>query len=60
MDDQDGPMVAEHVYREVLENSPDSAFHADRIAFALDKAARMLREDGVHWTRWATYVHVGL
>lgn len=60
MDDRDGPTIAEGVYKELFASDFAVCEHVDRIPFALDAAVRELRESGAHWTRWATYVHVGI
>lgn len=59
MNDADGPYVAKIVYKRLFED--DSEFlDRDTIPFALDEAARKLREDGIPAARWATYIHVGI
>ncbi|PPQ95851.1 hypothetical protein CVT26_015981 [Gymnopilus dilepis] len=59
MNDSDGPQVAKIVYEELfkktgVEVSPDA------IAYALDIAVQKLQESGIHASRWATYIHVGM
>jgi hypothetical protein len=57
MNDMDGPFMAEHIYTQIFKEG-----HLDLVAvpYALDRAVRRLRETGVHPSRWATYVHIGL
>ena len=59
MNDADGPKVAEHVYRELLQSS-SSEFDYEAIPRALDTAVRRLREEGAHPSRWATWIHMGI
>jgi hypothetical protein len=58
MDDRDGPSVAEAIYSEIFKDYPN--IDTDKIPFALDAAARKLRDEGAHWSRWATYIHIGI
>jgi hypothetical protein len=58
MGDNDGPVVAGCVYDEIFRTYPQ--VNIDKIPFALDEAARKLRDEGAHWTRWATYIHMGI
>jgi uncharacterized protein (DUF433 family) len=58
MDDRDGPIVADWVYDELLRDYPH--VNLERVPFALDTAVRKLRDTGVHFSRWATYVHIGV
>jgi hypothetical protein len=59
MNDADGPTVAKHVYEELLRDGLDT-LNYDVIPFALDAATRKLKEDGVHPSRWATWIHMGM
>jgi hypothetical protein len=59
MDDRDGPTVVDFVYDELLRDYPDS-IGLERIPFALDAAMRKLRDEGAHFSRWATYIHIGI
>jgi hypothetical protein len=59
MDDRDGPTVVDFVYDELLRNYPAS-IGLERIPYALDGAVRKLRDEGVHFSRWATYIHIGI
>jgi hypothetical protein len=59
MNDADGPTVAKHVYEELLRGGLDT-LNYDVIPFALDAVTRKLREDGVHPSRWATWIHMGM
>jgi hypothetical protein len=60
MNDVDGPSVAELVYGPTFalkEYNP--LVRSQVISYALDAAVRVLRESGVHPSRWATFVHIG-
>jgi hypothetical protein len=59
MADSDGPTVVDFVYDELLRDYPAS-IGLERIPYALDAATRKLRDDGVHFSRWATYIHIGI
>jgi hypothetical protein len=59
MDDRDGPTVVDFVYDELLRDYPTS-IGLERIPYALDSAVRKLRDEGVHFSRWATYIHIGI
>jgi hypothetical protein len=59
MDDRDGPTVVDFVYDELLRDYPAS-IGLERIPYALDAATRKLRDEGVHFSRWATYIHIGI
>jgi hypothetical protein len=56
MGDVDGPVIAEHVYQELLERDH---LGLEDIPYALDSAVLKLRATGVLPTRWATFIHVG-
>lgn len=56
MGDQDGPVIASAVYRDLFK---DSQLDLAAVPYALDDAVRSLREAGGHPTRWATYIHLG-
>ena len=59
MGDIDGPLVAKTFYEQLL--AGDSEFlDPDVVPHALDVAVRQLRASGLHASRWATYVHLGL
>ncbi|KAG8722833.1 hypothetical protein FRC08_007781 [Ceratobasidium sp. 394] len=57
MDDADGPEVARVIYGEIFK---DGGCNYEAIPHALDLAVRQLRSKGVHPSRWATYVHIGI
>jgi hypothetical protein len=59
MDDRDGPTVVDIVYDELLRDYPAS-IGLERIPHALDAAMRKLRSQGVHFSRWVTYIHIGI
>lgn len=58
MNDADGPIVAETVYRSLYTLSAGS-LDQDVVPYALDDAVRALRESGLSASRWASYVHLG-
>jgi hypothetical protein len=59
MGDADGPVVAQEVYKGLF--SGDEEFiDLDTIAYALDAAVSKLRADGLHPSRWAPYIHLGI
>lgn len=59
MNDQDGPEVASALYSSLL-SSQQLNIEAIDIPLALDKAVRQLRDQHVHPSRWATFIHIGL
>jgi CHAT domain-containing protein len=59
MNDVDGPVVAETVYRELFAGDGDE-LDFDVVPYALDAAIRKLREQGLEISRWAPYIHVGV
>lgn len=59
MGDVDGPVVANKVYRRLFEGDSD-VLNPDAIPYALDEAMQELRKNGLHWSRWAPYVHIGV
>lgn len=59
MDDVDGPRVAKAVYEHMF--SGDGEFlDPDAVPYALNVVVKELRTQGLHPSRWATYVHLGL
>jgi hypothetical protein len=59
MNDNDGPEVAATVYQDLFRRTtkvPDP----DTIPRALDAATRDMRQRGLHPSRWATYIHMGI
>jgi hypothetical protein len=56
MGDADGPLVAKHIYSAL---SSGAELDADVIPYALDEAVRVLRENGLPPSQWATFVHIG-
>lgn len=59
MNDADGPVVAEAIYRALYEG--DSEFlDPEVIPYALDGAVSTLRARGLPPSRWAPYVHMGI
>lgn len=59
MNDIDGPMVAKMIYEQLFDTESEE-LDADSIPYALDDAVQKLRADGLHPSRWATYVHFGV
>ncbi|EIN09410.1 hypothetical protein PUNSTDRAFT_133202 [Punctularia strigosozonata HHB-11173 SS5] len=59
MEDVDGPMVAESVYKEIFDG--DSEYiHPDTVPYALDTAVQRLRQEHPDPNRWAPYIHLGM
>ena len=56
MGDEDGPFVAEIVYRELMKGD---TLDCDSVPYALDDAVQQLRQQGVPPYRWATFIHMG-
>lgn len=59
MGDVDGPVVAARVYEELFGGEVDT-LNLDAILYALDEVTQMMRRQGLHMTRWATYAHLGV
>jgi hypothetical protein len=59
MSDVDGPVVAKRVYEELF-RSDSKYLDPDSIPYALEAATSELRAMGLHPSRWAPYVHLGL
>jgi hypothetical protein len=59
MDDVDGPLVAKMVYEELFRGESEF-FDVEVIPYALDAAVARLRQSGLHMSRWAPYVHIGI
>lgn len=57
--DIDAPLVAKSVY-EYLFSSNDGMIKLDDIPYALDDATQKLRAQGLHPSRWAPFIHLGL
>jgi hypothetical protein len=57
MDDDDGPFIAQRVYRSIYKSGK---LDIEAVPWGLDDAVRELRESGVPASRWATYVHIGV
>ena len=58
MHDEDGPRVAEKVYSELIRDK--DAFNYEAVPRALDAAIREMRDEGLHPSRWATWIHMGI
>lgn len=59
MSDEDGPAIAEAVYRRLL-GGEDEHLNPDDIPYALDEAVEGLRRRGVLPSIWAPYIHIGI
>lgn len=59
MGDVDGPIVAMKVYEELFRGEAES-LDPDAIPYALDEVMHDLRKQGLHASRWAPYVHLGV
>lgn len=59
MGDMDGPMVATKVYGELFKKGADM-LDPDAIPYALDEVTQLMRRQGLHAARWATYAHIGM
>jgi hypothetical protein len=59
MEDVDGPMIAESVYKDIF-NSDADCVHPDDVAYALDAAVQHLRRLHPDPSRWAPYIHLGI
>ena len=59
MGDVDGTLVARTVYKRIF--GDDSEYlDPDVIPYALDEAMQTLRARGLHPSRWAPYIHLGV
>jgi hypothetical protein len=59
MEDVDGPMIAESVYKDIF-NSDGDYVKPDDVAYALDAAVQQLRCLHPDPSRWAPYIHLGI
>jgi hypothetical protein len=59
MEDVDGPMIAESVYKDIFGSDGDY-ISPDDVAYALDTAVQRLRRLHPDPSRWAPYVHLGM
>ncbi|EIN08479.1 hypothetical protein PUNSTDRAFT_68531 [Punctularia strigosozonata HHB-11173 SS5] len=59
MEDVDGPMMAESIYRDIFHGDAEH-FDPDDIAYALDAAVGTLRRAHPEPSRWAPYIHLGI
>jgi hypothetical protein len=59
MRDIDGPLVATTIYKRLF-GGDSEVLSPDDVAYALDDAVQNLRQKGVHPTRWAPFIHIGL
>lgn len=60
MGDVDGPAVAETVYKALFANESTNVLDQDAVAYGLDDAVHAMRRKGLHFSRWGTYVHLGV
>jgi hypothetical protein len=59
MQDVDGPMIAESVYKDIF--ASDAGYvQPDDVAYALDAAVQHLRRLHPDPSRWAPYIHLGI
>jgi hypothetical protein len=59
MEDVDGPMIAESVYKDIFGGDGDYVNPND-VAYALDAAVQHLRRLHPDPSRWAPYIHLGI
>jgi hypothetical protein len=59
MEDVDGPMIAESVYKDIF-NGDGDYLNPDDVAYALDAAVWELRRLHPDPSRWAPYIHLGM
>jgi hypothetical protein len=59
MGDIDGPIITEKVYQDIFSGKAEQ-FDPDDVPYALDAAVQELRARGLHPSRWATYIHLGI
>jgi hypothetical protein len=59
MRDVDGPLIVTTIYEQLFRGESEF-LNPDDIAYALDDAVQKLRRQGVHPTRWAPFIHIGL
>jgi hypothetical protein len=59
MNDLDGPLIAETVYKELFAGNSE-LLNPDDVPYALDAAVQELRRIQPDPTRWAPYIHLGM
>jgi hypothetical protein len=59
MNDNDGPEVAAAVYQDLF-TEKTKVSDPDTIPRALDAVTQKMRRQGLHPSRWATYIHMGI
>lgn len=59
MGDPDGPIVAKKVYEDLFRDN-GALLDPDAIPYALDEVMHDLRRQGLHASRWAPFVHLGV
>jgi hypothetical protein len=59
MGDVDGPKIAKSLYEGVFKGNSEY-INPDDIAYALDDAVHLLRNETKDPMRWAPYIHLGI
>jgi hypothetical protein len=59
MEDIDGPLVAESLYKELFKGQLNE-FDPSEVPYALDEAVQRLRHIHREPSRWALYIHMGM
>jgi hypothetical protein len=59
MEDVDGPLIADIVYKELFQGSSEDLDPGD-VPYSLDIAVRQLRSRHPDPSRWAPYIHLGI
>jgi hypothetical protein len=59
MQDVDGPIIADSVYRAIFSGDSDD-IDPDDVAYGLDEAVQQLRRIHSDPSRWAPYIHLGM
>jgi hypothetical protein len=59
MNDMDGPEVSKEIYAQLF-GGDSNDLNPDDVPYALDAAVQALRAQGLHPSRWAPYIHIGM
>lgn len=59
MNDYDGPFIAKAIYSALFTETLET-LDPDLVPYALDAAVGALRQQTLHPSRWALYVHIGV